>query len=78
MRDLSVPSLDFRINSSLVGASDRSHEVSNFGNYELHIGSRNGAADMFNGLLYGLIVVGKSVSTTELADAEIYMTGKTI
>ena len=78
MRDLSVPSLDFRINSSLVGTSNSSHSVSNFGNYLLYIGSRNGLHNRFNGLLYGLIIVGKSVSTTELADAEIYMTGKTI
>ena len=49
----------------------------NFGNYPLFIGRRNNATVPFNGRDYGLIVVGKAASGTEITDTETWLAAKT-
>jgi len=49
----------------------------NFGNYALFIGRRNNATLPFNGKDYGLIVVGKAATTTEITDTETWLAAKT-
>jgi hypothetical protein len=49
----------------------------NFGNYPLYIGRRNNATLPFDGRIYQMIVVGKTLSASELASAESFVATKT-
>lgn len=48
----------------------------NFSNAALHIGSQFGAANFYNGRLYGLIVRGVTSTPQEIAQTEVFMAGK--
>lgn len=48
--------------------------IGNYGNFPLFIGRRNNASLPFNGNLYGLIVIGRLLSESELTLCEKYMT----
>jgi hypothetical protein len=69
-----------RINGASVslsgfGAADAG--TGNFGNYPLYIGRRNNATFPFNGRDYGIIVVGKTASATEITATESYLAANT-
>ena len=49
----------------------------NFGNYPLYIGRRAGTTLPFNGQIYSLIVRGAQTSTTQIAQTERWVAGKT-
>ena len=49
----------------------------NFGNYPLFIGRRNNATTPFNGRDYGIIIVGKTASATEITNTESYLAANT-
>jgi hypothetical protein len=49
----------------------------NFGNYPLYLFRRAGSSFPFNGRLYGLTIVNKLLSTTELTQLETYTNSKT-
>jgi len=49
----------------------------NFGNYPLDLFRRGGTTLPFNGRFYGLTIVNKLLSTTELTQLETYTNGKT-
>lgn len=49
----------------------------NYGNYPLYIGARAGSSLWFNGRLYGMVVAGKSTSTSEITNTENYLNQKT-
>lgn len=49
----------------------------NFGNYTAYIGWRGTGSSRFNGRLYGLIVVGRTATTTEITNTEAWVNGKT-
>ena len=48
-----------------------------FGNYPLYLFRRGGSSLPFNGRFYGLTIVNKLLSTTELEQLETYVNGKT-
>jgi len=49
----------------------------NFGNYPLYIGRRNNASLPFDGRIYQMVVVGKTLSASELASTEAFVNTKT-
>jgi len=71
--DIAAPSAILRRNAVQVASSTGSQGSGSFGNYVLNIGGPN----YFNGRLYGLVVVGRSVTTTERDNTETWINGKT-
>ena len=49
----------------------------NFGNWPLFIGRRNNASLPFNGKDYGIVIVGKAATITEITDTETWLAAKT-
>jgi len=76
LADIGAPSHTPRINGVLIATSVASQGTGNYGDHDLFIGSRAGTSFHYNGLLYGVIIVGKTASTNELADVETYMAAK--
>jgi hypothetical protein len=74
--DIAAPFVMFRINKSLVAENTSSLGNGNYGDHDLFIGARAGTGFHYNGRLYGMIIVGKTASTNELADVETYMAAK--
>jgi len=74
--DIAAPFVTFRINKSLVGESTFSLGTGNYGDHSLFIGGRGLGTYLYEGRLYGVIIVGKTASTNELADVETYMAAK--
>jgi len=74
---ISTPSMDLRKNAASVGSSSASQGTGNFGNYPLYIGRRNNTSNAFNGRIYQMVVVGKTLSASELASTEAYVNTKT-
>jgi hypothetical protein len=66
-----------RINAVEAGTSTGNQGTGNFGNYPLFIGRRNNTQYPFNGRIYSLLVVGKTLSASELAATESYVATKT-
>ena len=68
-----------RNGAALVPASSfgTSAGTGNFGNYPLFIGRRNNASLPFNGRDYGIIVVGKTASASEIYSTESYLAANT-
>lgn len=48
----------------------------NFGNYPIYLGSRGGIALRFAGNIYQNVIIGRVVTTDELANAEAYIANK--
>jgi len=76
LADIGAPSHTSRINGVLIATSVASQGTGNYGDHDLFIGARAGWSFHYNGLLYGVIIVGKTASTNELADVETYMAAK--
>jgi hypothetical protein len=75
--DISDPLHSFRRNGSVVESNTNSLGTGNFGNHELNMGSRNGgASSVLNGDVYGLVVLGKKATDSEVAAVESYMARK--
>lgn len=51
--------------------------TSNFGTYPLYFGRRGGTTLSFNGQEYQIIIVGKTLTATEIASTETYVNSKT-
>jgi hypothetical protein len=70
--------LNLRLNGVLQsGARGGDPSTGNFGNYPLYLFRRGGTTAPFNGRFYGLTIVNKLLSTTELEQLETYTNGKT-
>ena len=75
--DISGDIATFRINGVQVAQSTTDQGTGNYGNYPLFIGRRNNASLPFNGRDYGMIVVGKTASATEITNTESYLAANT-
>jgi hypothetical protein len=53
------------------------NDSGNFGNYPLYLFRRGGTNTPFNGRFYGMTIVNKLLSTTELTQLETYTNNKT-
>lgn len=73
--DISLDQMNLRVNGvdSTVG-SDQG--TGNYGNYTLFVGRRNNSNLPFNGRLYGLLGILKTVSAQEITDIEDYLAAK--
>lgn len=65
-----------RVNGASGATSATALGGGTFGNYPLYIGRRGGTTLPLNGNLYGVIILGRAVSTAELRILENYMAGK--
>jgi len=75
--DISGDLATLRANGVQAAQSTGDQGTGNFGNYPLFIGRRNNTLTPFNGRDYGIIVVGKAASSTEITDTETWLAAKT-
>jgi hypothetical protein len=75
--DIAAPSRTMRLNGTQVATNSTTMNGGNFGNYPLYIGRRNNASLPLNGRIYQMIVVGKTLSASELASTEAFVNTKT-
>ena len=68
-----VNGVDGYQNSSSIGTNT----ATTFGNYPLFIGRRGNVSNPFNGRDYGIIVVGKTASASEITNTESYLAANT-
>jgi hypothetical protein len=69
--------VEIRLNSVSKQIVAISLGTGNFGNYPLYLFQRGGSSFPFNGRFYGITIISKLLSTTELAQLETYTNGKT-
>ena len=74
---ISTDSNILRVNGVQADSDTGDQGTGNYGNYPLYIGRRGGSSLPFNGQLYSLIIVGKAVTATELANTETWINGQT-
>ena len=77
LADISGDSATLRINGTLSFQNPTDQGTGNYGNYPLFIGRRNNTNLPFNGRDYGIIVVGKTASASEIYSAESYLAANT-
>jgi hypothetical protein len=75
--DIAGDSAIIRINGVVSGTETGDQGTGNYGNHPLYIGRRNNASVPFNGNLYSLIIVGKTMTAGELSLTESWVNGKT-
>jgi len=75
--DISGDANTLRIDGTQNATGTGNQGTGNFGNYPLFFGRRNNATVPFNGKDYGIIVVGKAASGTEITDTETWLAAKT-
>lgn len=75
--DIAAPLVRIRANGAAVIGSASSQGTGNLGAYPLFIGRRNDASLPFNGRLYGLLIIGRLLTTDELSLCERWMASKT-
>ena len=63
--------------AALPNVSGTDGGTGNFGNYPLYIGRRANTNIPFNGRDYGIIIVGKTASATEITNTESYLAANT-
>jgi hypothetical protein len=76
LSDINADICTVRVNTAATTVST-DQGTGNYGNYPLYIGRRNNASLPFTGNIYQLVVVGKTLSASELASTEAYVATKT-
>ena len=75
--DIAADVSQLRVNGSVAATSAVDLGTGNYGNYPLFIGRRNNTSLPFNGRDYGILVVGKAASATEITNTESYLAANT-
>ena len=75
--DIAADINTLRVDGVQKAQSTSDQGTGNFGNYPLFIGRRNNATLPFNGRDYGIIIVGKTASPTEISTTEAWLGDKT-
>lgn len=75
--NIAAPSSIIRLDGVQVNQNTNTQGTGNYGNYPLFIGRRNNATIPFNGRDYGIIVVGKTASASEIYSTESYLAANT-
>jgi hypothetical protein len=78
LSNITAPSVTLRVNGSDIQTSTATQGTGNYGNYSLYFGRRNNASFPFNGQEYQTIIVGKTLTATEIANTETYVNSKTL
>lgn len=68
--DISSDSLSIRADGGTAATSASDQGTGNYGNYALNIGARNTASLFLSGRIYRLLVIGRTLTTTERNAAE--------
>lgn len=66
-----------RVNGTQQASAATDQGTGNMGNFALYLGRRTGTEFPFAGSIYGLIVINRVLSATELAQAENWMNART-
>ena len=77
LADIAGDTATIRINGVQADQDTGDQGTGNYGNYPLFIGRRNNATLPFNGRDYGIILVGKAASATEITNTESYLAANT-
>jgi hypothetical protein len=77
LSDISGDSAILRVNAIQAAINTGDQGAGNFGNYPLYLFRRGGSSLPFNGRFYGMTIVNKLLSPTDLALLEEYTNGKT-
>jgi hypothetical protein len=75
--DIAGDSCLLRVNGVQVNQSTSDQGTGNFGNYVLYFGRRAGAAVPYNGLDFGFVICGKTLTSTQIANTERWMSYRT-
>jgi hypothetical protein len=75
--NISAPSLNANINNVSAITNTATQGLGNYGTYPLYFGARAGTSLFFNGQEYQTIIVGKTLTATEIANTETYVNSKT-
>jgi hypothetical protein len=75
--DISGDSAILRVNGSQSAAITTDQGTGNFGNYALFFGRRGGTSLPFNGLDFGGVCIGKTLTATQLANVEKWVAIRT-
>lgn len=75
--NISGPTLDTRVNASASTTSTSTQGTGNFGNYPIYFGRRGGASIPYNGLDFGFVIVGKTLTAAQIASTERWMAQRT-
>ena len=77
LADIAGDTTTIRINGVQADQDTGDQGTGNYGNYPLFIGRRNNASLPFNGRDYGIIIVGKTASASEITNTESYLAANT-
>lgn len=75
--NISAPSLNANINNVSAITNTATQGIGNYGNYALYFGARGGSSLYFNGAEFQTIIVGKTLTATEISNTETYVNSKT-
>ena len=75
--NISAPSLNANINNVSAVTDTSLQGTGNYGNYALYFGARAGTSLYFNGQEYQTIIVGKTLTATQITATETYVNSKT-
>jgi len=78
LSSISAPSIDIRVNGAASGVNTAGQGTGTYGNYAIYFGARAGTAFFFNGQEFQTIIVGKTLTATEIANTEAYVNSKTL
>jgi hypothetical protein len=77
LSNITAPSVTLRVNGSDIQTSTGTQGTGNYGNYPLYFGARAGLGLFLNGQEYQTIIVGKTLTATEISNTETYVNSKT-
>ena len=77
LTSISAPSLVGKRNGTQIVSSTATQGTGNYSNYPLYFGSRAGVQYFFNGQEFQTIIVGKTLTATEITNTETYVNSKT-
>jgi len=77
LANISAPSLVGNRNGTQIVSSTATQGTGNYDNYPMYFGSSAGTQYFFNGQEYQTIIVGKTLTATEIANTETYVNSKT-
>ena len=75
--DIAGDSCLLRVNGVQVNQSTSDQGTGNFGNYALYFGRRGGASLPYNGLDFGHVICGKTLTSTQISSTERYIAQRT-
>jgi hypothetical protein len=77
LANITAPSIVGNRNGTQIVSSTATQGTGNYGTYPLYFGSSIGTTLFFNGYEYQTIIVGKTLTATEISNTETYVNSKT-